>query len=332
MPVYHLYGLRISVDRPLLGIEPTLEPGEVDVEVRTMEGVPVESALPEPVEWTLRDSFYSYFRLEKGTGASGANYLRLHYADEPHAADFVIGPEGREVWISWSEGAPFHDINTLLQGPILGRTLRMRGVQVLHAGALAVGGQAFCLVGNKGAGKSTTTTALGRLGYPVLTDDLAALELTDGGALVQPGLTRVRLRADVMEGLGAKVDPTPIWSKDYPNQKYYLDLGSGAESVTEPLPLRAIYVLGRREPGLEPRIEPVPQGAALIELVAYSYASSILSASQRATEFATLGKLLATVPVRHVHRAEGLDALPGICSAILEDFDTLTEQAHVGER
>ena len=331
MPDYRLYGLRISVDRPLSGIEPAAEPGVADVEVETMEAVPIEEALPEPVEWTLQDSFYTYFRLEEGTGASGS-YLRLHYEDEPHAVDFVIGPEGRKIWITWSEGAPFHDINTLLQGPILGRTLRMRGVQVLHAGALAVGDRAFCLVGNKGAGKSTTTTAFGRLGYPVLTDDLAALDLTDEGVFVHPGLTRVRLRADAMEGLDGDADLTPIWSKDYPNQKYYLDLADEATSVTEPLRLTAIYVLGRREPSMEAHVEPVPRGAALMELVAYSYASSILSPEQRAAEFAALGKLLATVPVRHVHRAEGLDALPGICAAILDDFEALAAQAHTGER
>jgi hypothetical protein len=325
MPVYGLYGLRVATDRPLLGIEPVQEPGEVDVEVTTMGGVPLESVLPEPITWTLRDSFYTYFRLEKGEAASGS-YLRLHYADDPHTATFVIGPGGRKIWISWSEGAPFHDVNTLLQGPILGRTLRMRGVQVLHAGALSIGGQAFCLVGNKGAGKSTTTTAFGRLGYPVLTDDLAALQMGDE-VLVHPGLTRVRLRADAVEEIDEGTGLTPIWSKDYPNQKYYLDLGKESGAVTEPLPLKAIYVLGRREAGIEPRIEPVAQGAALIELVAYSYASSILSPAQRATEFATLGKLVAAVPVRHVHRAEGLDALPGICSAILEDFHALTGSA-----
>jgi hypothetical protein len=331
MPVYGLYGLRVATDRPLLGIEPVgiepvgiepaRDPGEADVEVAMSEGVPLESVLPEPIEWTLRDSFYTYFRLEKGQGASGT-YLRLQYADDPHAATFVIGPGGRKVWVGWSEGAPFHDVNTLLQGPVLGRTLRMRGVHVLHAGALSVGGQAFCLVGNKGAGKSTTTTAFGRLGYPVLTDDLAALEM-GAGVRVHPGLTRVRLRADAAEQIDGGDGLTPIWSKDYPNQKYYLDLGSEAGAVTEPLPLKAIYVLGRREAGIEPRIEPVAQGAALIELVAYSYASSILSPAQRAAEFATLGTLVAAVPVRHVHRAEGLDALPGICSAILEDFHAL---------
>lgn len=326
MPIYSLYGLRVSVDRPLLGLDPASELGGVDVEVETMVGAPAEEALPEPVEWETLDAFYTYFRLDRGAGASGT-YLRLHYADEPHAVTFVIGPGGERIWVSWSEGAPFHDVNTLLQGPILGRTLRMRGVQVLHAGALVVDGQAFCLVGNKGAGKSTTTTAFARLGYPVITDDLAALTLADAGPLVQPGLTRVRLRPDVTEGLGERADLTPIWSKEYPNQKYYLDLSGEGERVTEPVPLKVIYVLGRRDPGIEPSIEPVPRGGALIELVAYSYAGSVLSPAQRAAEFVALGELVATVPVRHVHRAEGLDALPGICSAILDDFDALTAQA-----
>lgn len=334
MPHYRLYGLRLYVDRPLLGLEPSQDSGAADVRVETMEAVPVEAALPDAITWTLHDSFYTYFRLEKGRAASGT-YLRLRYADEPHSADFVIGPGGRRIWVSWSEGAPFRDINTLLQGPILGRTLRLRGVQVLHGGALAVTGRAFCLVGNKGAGKSTTTTALGRIGCAVLTDDLAALDLSGEGALVHPGLTRVRLRPDVaekLEGRGGKL--APIWSKDYPNQKYYLDLGRETEVVDRPLPLEAIYVLGKRVSGVEPRIEPVPKGQALVELVAYSYASTILEASQRAAEFNALAQLVDRVPVRYVHRAEGLDALPGICSAILNDFEAVDTQreTRVGER
>lgn len=332
MPRYYLYGLRIDADRPLLGLEPVSDVGPADIRVETMEAVPIEAVLPDSVAWTLHDSFYTYFRLEKGKSASGS-YLRLHYADEPHSIDFVIGPGGRRIWVSWSEGAPFHDINTLLQGPILGRTLRLRGEQVLHGGALTVGGQAFCLVGNKGAGKSTTTAALGRLGCDVLTDDLAALDMTPEGPCVHPGLTRVRLRPDVVKTL-SREDLTPIWSKDYPNQKYFLDLEREAEVAAKPLPLAAIYVLGERTPETEPYVVPVPKGQALVELVAYSYASTILDASQRATEFATLAELVDTVPVRHVHRAEGLGALPGICSAILSDFEALTTQheVQVGER
>lgn len=323
MPTYRLYGLDVSVDRPLLGIEPAAALEHADVEVSTVEAVPAEEMLPEPVEWTLRDSFYTHFRLERGEGASGT-YVRLHYVDNPHAVTFVIGPDGRRIWVRWSEGTPFHDVNTLLQGPVLGRTLRMRGTQVLHAGALAVEGQAFCLVGTKGAGKSTTTAAFARLGYPVITDDLAALELTDEGTLVHPGLARVRLRSDAAQGLeGTRPDLTPIWSKDYPNQKYYLDLQDEAAGITEPLPLAAVFSLGPRTPEGTPHIEPVPQAAALLELVTHSYASSILKPEQRAHEFAALGRVAARVPLRRVYRGEGVNTLPETCEAILRDLDRL---------
>ena len=320
MPTYSLYGLRISTDRPLDGLEPSKDGAEVDVEVKMVGALPVEEALPEPVRWSPQESFYTYFRLDEGTASSGA-YLRLHYADE-HTADFVIGPGGRKIWVGWSEGAPFHDINTLLQGPILGRTLRRRGTQVLHAGAIAVDDRIFCLVGNKGAGKSTTTAAFSRRGYPVLTDDLAALRLTKEGALVHPGLARIRLRPDVVEDFEVEGSLKPIWSKDYPNQKYYLDL-SGEAAVSGPLPLAAVYVLGARTPATETRIESVPPAEAMLELVAYSYANSVLNASQRAAQFMALGKLAATVPVRRVHRGEGIDEVPGICDAIIEDMRCL---------
>ena len=75
----------------------------------------------------------------------------------------------------------------------LNRLLATLGPVRLHAAAVVVGDRTALLVGDKGAGKSTTCLAQGRLGATVLSDDQIALERIDGRITVAGSDDRVRL-------------------------------------------------------------------------------------------------------------------------------------------
>lgn len=64
--------------------------------------------------------------------------------------------------------------------------------QAFHAGAFVVGGGAWGVIGEKGAGKSSMLAAIARLGYAVLSDDVTII--ADGCCLAGP--RAVDLRAD----------------------------------------------------------------------------------------------------------------------------------------
>lgn len=53
---------------------------------------------------------------------------------------------------------------------------RWRRMQAFHAGAFVVDGEAWGVLGDRGAGKSSLLAALNRIGYPVLADDVVVVD------------------------------------------------------------------------------------------------------------------------------------------------------------
>ncbi len=94
----------------------------------------------------------------------------------------------------------------------------------------------------------------------------------------------------------------------------------------EPLPLAAIYILGKRQPFLaETAIEPIPPAMAVMTLIAQRSANHLkLDMDKQGREFASISRVVRTVPVRKVTRSDSLEALPQLCDAILEDFASIT--------
>jgi hypothetical protein len=65
-----------------------------------------------------------------------------------------------------------------------------------------------------------------------------------------------------------------------------------------------------------------PQNA-LLALVADTYANKILDREMRAREFAVLGRLVTTVPVRQVYPHEDPSRLAELCRVIRKDLESL---------
>jgi hypothetical protein len=245
--------------------------------------------------------------------------FHLRYDD---LTEFTISSGGMTVRVSWSATSTLGDTVTYL-GPVLGFLLRLRGVTALHASAAAVGDTAIALVGDPGAGKSTTAAALARKGLSILTDDLLALAEQSGRFLVQPGVPRVQLWPESAEALWDAPDVLP---RIVPNwEKLYLDLKKpGYSHCDRPLPLAAIYVLGERASnGGAPSVEPLRGTEALIRLVANTYANYLLDNEMKAAELAVLGRLVNQVPIRLAKAPDDRKRIPEFCDAVLEDFERI---------
>lgn len=153
-----------------------------------------------------------------------------------------------------------------LLGPVMALALHQRGLLVLHASAIAVGGKSVIFMGDKGAGKSTTAGAMIRAGHRLLTDDVVALDLSDPERpMILPGFPQLKLAADAAGAI--RLEQAEVRPQVHPQidkAQHRLRDGFTAEAV----PVSRLYVLER---GARAAISPLTGGAALPAIIKFSY-------------------------------------------------------------
>jgi hypothetical protein len=219
------------------------------------------------------------------------------------------------------------DTTIYLLSSILGFVLRLRGVICLHASAVTVCDQAIALVGPAGIGKSTTAASLARRGLAVLSDDVVALEPRDSGFSIQPGYPRLNLWPESVEALYGSPERLPLITPGW--DKRFLDLSRPPYAFqNRPVPLAAIYLLREVAAGdRPPRTEAATGPAALMGLVANTYANYLLDAPMRAREFDFLGHIVARVPIRSVSYSRHSESYAQLPDAIWADFGAMASAA-----
>jgi energy-coupling factor transporter ATP-binding protein EcfA2 len=320
---YFIYGLRIRSNLALPGLVSDQPAVPVDVEISFGS----KPAFPEELK---REIWYVGANLG-GDGEPnlkvwklGSSYFQLRYGD---GTEFYVNTTGTKVWATWPKELTLEDTVIYFEGPVLGFVLRLRGTVCLHASAIAIGEKAVAIVGPAGSGKSTTAAAFSCLGYPVLSEDVVALTSRNSTLLVEPGYPRIRLwpqSFDTPYGL-SKALPllTPNWDKRY------LDLSAnGNRFHAEPLPLSSVYILASRsaEP-LAPFLEDLAPGSGLLTLVANTYTNYMLSSAMRSAEFAVLGQIVNSLPVKKVVPHQDPRRLNTLCELIIDDFEKSTRRA-----
>lgn len=314
---YTLYGLGLASDLPL----PSLRAAEHDAgtDIRVYFSSP-------PTEWDraeLRPWAPPAFVENKGEIGYGiwrddaGRFYRFRYQDK---TEFLVDSSGIDIWVRWPAGLTREDAVTYLIGPIIGFILRLRGRLCLHASCVVSGDAAFALLGSQGAGKSTTATAFAQLGLPVLSDDITALAESGDDFMALPGYPRLCLWPRSAEALYGDVEAlrpiTPNW------EKRHVDLSRHPGGFpVDPVPLEMIYILGdRSDDEGTPHFTDVDSATGVVALVGHTYANRLLDAGMRATEFASLDRLVRRVPIRKVIPPAGFDRLGELCRALLEDF------------
>lgn len=324
LPVSHaLYGLRIAANLPIPGLTVQSEFGRVDVRIQLKEGV-----TPAAVFSTTPGQYFYTSPIFGGNDESnlrvrmlaGGDYFGFFYSD---GARFAVERQGREIWADWPENYTLEDACVYLIGPIIGFVLRLRGIMCLHASVIVVDGQAIALMGAPGAGKSTTAAAFARLGFPILSDDVAVLDDHVDRFLARPGYPRVNLWPNSVRALFGADDAlppiTPTWGKRF----LPLDQ-NGYRFQAQPLPLSAIYILAEREERLAaPVVEELTGSEAFTTVVANTYVNYLLDADMRVREFELLGRLVARVPIRRVRPTADPSKIFALCEAIAADAGQL---------
>jgi len=313
---YSVFGLRVRANRPV-GVFLPAAPGQTEVSLHLQGAAPNPFHRLDRQQWHqspyLDDLGQPILRVWK---LNGGDYLHFHYSDGP---EFLIDRAGESVWSFWPEQVDFDDVLTYLAGPAFGYLLFVRGMTLLHASAVAVGGKAIALLGPAGAGKSTTAAAFALSKFPVLTDDIVAVREQNGDFLVQPAYRRLCLWPDSVEALYGSAEALPRLADSW--EKRSLELGRDCRFEQRALPLAAIYVLGERtsaSPG--GTISRLAPRELLINLIGNTYANRLPN-DMRAREFDTLARLVSRVPGRHVAPHSSPHNVRELCSSIIEDLD-----------
>jgi hypothetical protein len=129
----------------------------------------------------------------------------------------------------------------------------LRGLEIFHAGAVVLDGQALAFAGPSQAGKTSVVLELCRGGASFLADDVLALEPLSGQLIAHPGTPLAGLHHAEAERL-SRLALTPDGDVLAVNDRERLVRMSGAALA---VPLAALFFLDRRPDGpIQPRFEP----------------------------------------------------------------------------
>lgn len=228
---------------------------------------------------------------------------------------------GARISIEPAPEAPPRDIELFLTGSAFGLMLQQRGLVVLHANALSDGARALCVLGPSGAGKSTLAARLCAKGFPLLSDDVSAVEITSSlPPMVLPGIPRFRLWGDAATALG--IDHSSLRRVRDSADKYVL---AADHVAAAPVPLSALYVLDRAVDANASRFEALRGVEAVAALMANSYRGQYLHhTGTNETHFAQCVALARTVPIIRWWRKWGRDHEESGVASLIEHFRSIS--------
>jgi hypothetical protein len=212
----------------------------------------------QPPDITIREGDVPA-RLDTVTAQSAlyqANDHELLY-DLPDVLRF-LARDGTEIIFAPAPGTDAEGARAFLVTAALAAALHQRRAYILQAAAVEIDGGAVLLAGPSGVGKSTLAAALFQAGYRVLADEFTLLRMNERGELVvMPGAPTLGLWRGALYNLGAtdeQIDALPRVRPSINKHLYPVRRGFSLD----PVPLRALYLMGNPVAKFDPVIALTP--------------------------------------------------------------------------
>lgn len=282
---YHAFGLNISSEIELPGIlETDSDRKDVSILIRKIN---LPSNREDP-----------YFHVQNGD-------VYLWWEDIGQVR--ISG--GKEIIVDADE----NQIIPLLLGPVMAILLHQRGLLVLHGSAIKVNEVAVAFLGFRGFGKSTTAINLYKKGYPLVTDDILAINFNEKDKpIVYPGYHHVRLSDDSYNNIKDSTEIlTPIRTIA---GKVFCDASRGFSP--EPIPLICIYLLEKSDKIKISSINPKD----LLDLIIHSTANRIFNENDQANNLKQLANLINNIPIRRLEFKHSFKNISKLIEVIEEDI------------
>lgn len=245
------FGVPLAADSPLETVTETGRPSASgrDTSWHHVVGEEADDCAPAPASNRLVD-----FRFPDGAPMMAIDALDggAFRVAAPGYGSHLVSADGMRI-DSTLPARPRWTWQRLFAAQVLPLTAALRGLEPLHASAVAVDGVAVAFTAASGTGKTSTAVHLTARGASLLSDDVLALETVEGRTLAHPGVRLLNVSRHELDSLGP-AGPLlgDVLGED---DKVYLR----PRLAPAPLRLAALYRLERRAPGSGFRVvESVP--------------------------------------------------------------------------
>lgn len=255
---------------------------------------------PADVEIVLADDRSPPFPADGSTSATG-----------PIAGFRIEGvggwklDRGRHMTLYPSLVADPAELRLFTLGSAWGLLGYQRGQAMWHGSVVEIGGKAALFCGDAGEGKSTMAASMVAAGSRLVGDDLSRVDTRDGGAIVYPSSSRLKLWPDAVERLGWR---SHAIQRDVMREEKYHCAVPWSHAGGADLPLAAVVVLVT---GDTHRLDRLSGGEALTEVFrATIYRPEALETMGLWSEQGVLAaRIVAGTNVYRLTRPRDLDAL-----------------------
>jgi hypothetical protein len=212
---------------------------------------------------------------------------------------------GREIVVEPLADVPERNIRLYLLGSVFGALLHQRGLLPLHANAIQFDGRAVAFMGESGSGKSTLAAWFHDRGFPIVADDVCVIRFdTDGQAIAQPGLPRLRLWQEALEATGREIGD---FGRSYVGDDEWnkFDVPIAVETTAGECPLGAVYVLDKGDAFGICRLTGLEAAEAIF---AHTYRGAYVGALKgERSHWSAVMRIARDTPVYRLTRNWGLD-------------------------
>ncbi len=287
--------------------------GETDVTLRRLDHPPSEGSFQRifPVESMASEETW----LEVQVDRNGRHRVRF-----AGLASFDV--HGNQIDLHLEEGT-LAEAEALFLGVVSALYLELGGSVCLHGSAVVKASSAVGFLGFNRAGKSSLAASFLAAGYPLLTDDVLALDLDDpSGIRALPGLPQIRLWPAAAEQLVEGADELEPVHPGFDKRRVPVGAGGLGEFFDAATSPRALLLPARG--GAEIALELISPREATIELVRHSFLGALGEAAVGiGRRFERLVAIAERLPVYRLVYPEGLDLLPKVRDEILRRLPTL---------
>jgi len=323
VPIYHWAGLELSADfalPELLREDRSRAPASRPASnrhwrIRGWRGAaPTGSAVRWFHHWTFPNGrrWLSFARADDG-------YL-LRF---PRLAEFHIRVGAREVAARRGRSTPNDTFRHLLLDQVLPLIAANRDCLALHASVVDIDAGAVAFLGSAGQGKSTLAAALGRRGYPVLSDDCCVVRRSTRRFEVWGTYPGVRLFAPSRDRVFGDAPTRARRVSHYSSKRRVIDDAGTPQFCSRPVPLRRIYVLA--EPTTHPpatRVQITRRRGrdGVVDLVGGTFFLDVTDPERALDAFGLAADIVASLQVCSLTLPWDLAALDDVVDQVLADL------------
>jgi hypothetical protein len=234
-------------------------------------------------------------------------------------ASFLLSFDTRRITCYPCRSASLEMVQQLLVGHVIPLVFADEGALALHASAVLAPQGVLAFVGETGGGKSTIASALGARGCSIVADDCAIVDVDEGGCRVRPMDVGLRLWPETVGMLRGSGSRSTRHTGPDVRKKRFAAQALGMKTHCRPAPLRRVYLLQPLRGARGPTIEQTSGADAVVALMLASFQLGIDEPERLRRAFELLSTLVASVPVLRLSSPLGLQHLPAVVDAVLEN-------------